>query len=389
MKKDYESNIWKYYVYQFFSGFYLIESIGVLFLLLAGISYFQLSTIEVVGLFMILLLEIPSGAFADLIGRKISVFLGLFLTGVELILIAYGFSYTFFLIAAFIGGIGGSLISGADTALLYDSLKKIKQEKSFNKILGKGRSLFFISVVIATAIGSLIYSFNKPLVFYLNGAIFIIGAFLFLTMYEPRNHKEKFTIKKQINHIIKSFQYTINHKRLRWLVSFAIFSGAFISIFHNMLRQPYMQLINIDIKLFGILTAFLFLARSLVAYKSYSIEKRIGEKMSLYLIIFIQAIIFLLMAYVNIYIAFLFIVLIYCIWSYQEIVMEDYTNRHMTSKQRATLISIHGFFRSLFLIFAFLIVGWLIDLTSIPTSLYILSASSFTFGTILLLTKNI
>jgi len=128
MLQKYEFNIWKYYIYQFFSGFYLIESIGILFYLLAGISYFQLSTIEAVGLIAVLLLEIPSGAFADLIGRKYSVFIGLFLTGIELILIAYGFNYLFFLIAAFIGGIGGSLVSGADTALLYDSLKKIKKE---------------------------------------------------------------------------------------------------------------------------------------------------------------------------------------------------------------------------------------------------------------------
>lgn len=388
MLQKYESNIWKYYIYQFFSGFYLIESIGILFYLLAGISYFQLSTIEAVGLIAVLLLEIPSGAFADLIGRKYSVFIGLFLTGIELILIAYGFNYLFFLIAAFIGGIGGSLVSGADTALLYDSLKKIKKENKFNKILGKGKSIFYISVVIATAIGSLIYTVSKTGVFYFNGLIFIIGAFFFLTMYEPRNNKNKFSLKNQLNHIIESFKYTMKHKKLIWIISFAIFSGAFISIFHNMLRQPYMQSIGINIAIFGILTSILFLARSFVSYKSYDIEKKIGEKKSLYLVVILQAIAFFLMAVVNLYLAFVFVVIIYCIWSYQEIIMEGYSNRHMTSKQRATLISIQNFFRSITLVIAFLIVGWITDLTSISYTLYILSGASLIIGLFLLVNKK-
>lgn len=380
---DFQSNIWKFYVYQFFSGFFLIESIGVLFYLLAGISYFQLSTIEALAVIVVLLLEIPSGAFADLIGRKYSVFIGLFLSGIEFILIAYGFTYIYFLLAVFIGGIGTSLISGADTALLYDSLKKLKKENEFNKILGKGKSVFFISVVIAAGIGSLIYVVNKPLVFYINGLVFIIGAFFFLFMHEP-GKREKFSLNKQLIHIKQSFSYILNHKRLLWIISFSVFSGAFISVFHNMLRQPYMKSIGIDIAAFGVLTSILFLARSLVAYKTSHIENSVGEKLSLYLVVLLQSFTFLAMAVVNIYIAFIFVVVIYCIWSYQEIIMEGYTNRHMGSKQRATLISIHNFFRTFVLAVAFLLVGWLIDLTSISFSLYLLAGLSLTAGLLLL-----
>ncbi|MDD5086982.1 MAG: MFS transporter [Candidatus Nanoarchaeia archaeon] len=384
MDQNYQSNIWKYYVYQFFSGFYLIESIGILFYLLAGISYLQLSIIEVIGLVVVVLLEIPSGTFADLIGRKYSVFIGLFLTGIGLILIAYGFSYVFFLIASFIGGIGASLISGADTALLYDSLKKLKKETQFNKVFGKGKSIFFVSVVIAAAVGSLIYVVNRPLVFYINGFIFILGAFFFLSMYEPKNHKNSFSLKKQIKHIKDSLKYTIQNKKLTWVISFSIFSGAFISIFHNMLRQPYMKSVGIDIAVFGILTSILFLSRSLVSYKTYDIEKRIRERVSLYFVVFLQSITFFAMAFINIFWAFIFVVIIYCIWSYQEVIMECYCNRHMNSKQRATLISIHNFFRSSFLAISFLFIGWIVDLTSISFSLYILSGASLLFGLILL-----
>ncbi len=129
-----ESNIWKFYIYKFLSGFFLIAPILIIFYLSIKISYFQLSLIASIGVLTIMIFEIPSGAFADLIGRKISVSSGLFLVAIQYLLIGYGQTYFYFLLGAILGGIGWSLVSGADIALLYDTLKKLNKEKSFQKI---------------------------------------------------------------------------------------------------------------------------------------------------------------------------------------------------------------------------------------------------------------
>ena len=68
--------------------------------------------------------------------------------------------------------------------------------------------------------------------------------------------------------------------------------------------------------------------------------------------------------------------------------MEGYSNKHINSKQRATLISIQNFFRSITLVIAFLIVGWIVDLTSISYTLYILSGTSLIIGLFLLFNKR-
>lgn len=188
---SYESNIWKFYVYQFIAGFWLISPILVIFYLANNTNFTQVGSIEAIGLLALILFEIPSGAFADLIGRKKSVFLGLIFSGIELILIGYGANYLAFMVAAFLGGIGASLISGADSSLLYDSLKKLKKENLFEKIKGKANAIMYVSVVVASLIGSLIYVKNNVLVFYLNGIIFILGGFFFSFNERTRNEKKQ------------------------------------------------------------------------------------------------------------------------------------------------------------------------------------------------------
>jgi len=379
-KKGLESNIWKYYIYQFFAGFWLISPILVIFYLANNTNYLQLGSIESIGLLALILFEIPSGAFADIVGRKTSMFLGLLLASTELLLIGYGANYLAFMIAAFLGGIGGSLISGADTSLLYDSLKEIKKEKLFQKIKGRANAITYFSVVIASLLGSFIYAKNNALVFYINGFIFILGGLFCIMFKEPRLDSIKFNLKNQFKHIKDSFSYLFKTKKLLWFSLFSIVSGGFISLFHNILVQPYFEWLGYDIAIFGILVATIFIIRSVVSLISYSIEQKLGEKLSLYIIVVLQAIFFFVMAYLNALWLFLLVVLLYSVWSYQEIIMDNYMHQHMNSKQRATLHSISSFFKSIIMIIAFMAFGYIIDITSIAFSMYVLSFGSLILG---------
>jgi MFS family permease len=389
MSQDYTSNIWKYYVYYFITGFYLSASIIVMFYLANNVSYFQVGTIIAAGFFVLMLLEIPSGAFADLIGRKVAVFVGLLFSGMEFLLIGYSANYVSFVIAAVLGGIGLSLVSGADVSLLYDSLKQSKKEKLFKKIKGRANAVTYVSIAMAALIGSIIYVWNNSLVFYINGLMFIFGGFFFLTLKEPKFKRRKFNLKNQTAHIKESFSYLFDNKRLCWFMGFSIISGGFLSLFHNIIQQPYFAWLGFNIAIFGTLLAIIFIIRSLVSLVSYKVEKKIGEKASLYLIILLQFVFFFIMGYfVGIWLI-VFVILIYAIWSYQEVVLENYLHEHMNSKQRATLYSINSFLRNLILSVAFILFGYIIDLTSISFSIYVLSIGSLVFGLGILLTRDV
>ena len=81
-----------------------------------------------------LLLEIPSGTLSDLFGRKKTLILGQILFFGLLYLVLKSNSLVDFVIAAVINGIGSSLISGNDKAIVYDTLLSEKKEHHYKKI---------------------------------------------------------------------------------------------------------------------------------------------------------------------------------------------------------------------------------------------------------------
>jgi MFS family permease len=135
--------------------FWLGEGVFVVFLLEEhGITVGQVLLFEAVWAATVLLVEVPSGILADRFGRKrlllvagaVSVagflFFGLG-TGL-LVLVGY---------AAF--GIADASYSGADSALLFDTLKPLERSNEFEPRLGRLNGLLMTGFAVMTVTGSL------------------------------------------------------------------------------------------------------------------------------------------------------------------------------------------------------------------------------------------
>src|SRR5690349_21613218 len=108
-----QRNILLYYAFNFFVGLYLATGTTVLFEQKLGLSFTQIFTLDAVYMLMFILFEIPSGALADLIGRKKTILAGLAVLVVGAI--ATGNAHTFYQLFGtfFIWACGFSLISGS------------------------------------------------------------------------------------------------------------------------------------------------------------------------------------------------------------------------------------------------------------------------------------
>jgi len=114
-------NINRTLAFGFFQVFLVIMPVVVPFFESRGLSMQQIFLLQALFAVVVLVMEIPSGYAADMLGRRLtmvvgSIFLGL---GHSMLLFADGFAE----LALFeLGlGIGVSLVSGADLAILYDS----------------------------------------------------------------------------------------------------------------------------------------------------------------------------------------------------------------------------------------------------------------------------
>ena len=98
-------------------------------------------------------LELPTGAFADLLGKKITVQLSYIVRILSLCVYLYASSFWHFVWAVFLQGLAESLESGASSALIFDSLIEDGREQEFKKINSKLLAVVQSSMVAATFIG--------------------------------------------------------------------------------------------------------------------------------------------------------------------------------------------------------------------------------------------
>ena len=99
--------------------------LGVLFLDL-GLKLEQYAILNVIWAVTILLFEIPSGAFADVIGRRLMVIVAAALMVGEMFVFAFApvgvWLFPLLVINRVLSGMAEACASGADEALAYDSL---------------------------------------------------------------------------------------------------------------------------------------------------------------------------------------------------------------------------------------------------------------------------
>src|SRR4030066_1608352 len=98
--------------------------------------YLSVQQIAVLTGFQIIiwnLFEVPTGAFADLVGRKVSIILAFGIYTLAMMATAFTTVFGIFLVIEFFKGISNALNSGSLEALLYDTLIEKKLEHRWDK----------------------------------------------------------------------------------------------------------------------------------------------------------------------------------------------------------------------------------------------------------------
>jgi len=128
-----------------------------------GLTIAQFSILNAVWAATIVLTEVPSGAFADLIGRRRLLIFAASVMMFEIGVISFapasnpGIVFVFFLVNRVLSGLGEAAASGADEAIAYDSLKEKGNPDDWGRvleILTRWQSLGFI---LAMSIGAAVY----------------------------------------------------------------------------------------------------------------------------------------------------------------------------------------------------------------------------------------
>lgn len=151
----FESNIWKSYAYRFLMEFQLWLPIWIVYLQQQrGLSLTKITLLDLPFFVLMVFAEVPTGAVADRFGRRWSLMLGSSLFAVAVFIFGVADNYTIILLSYTAWGLALTFQSGADAALLYDSLKHLDREEDFQRINSRLWALRSGAAVCALLIGA-------------------------------------------------------------------------------------------------------------------------------------------------------------------------------------------------------------------------------------------
>ena len=295
-----------------------------------GLTITDLFVIQAIYSVTIALIEIPSGYVADIFGRKNSMVIGTFFGFLGILIYSLSFDFDGFLLAALCLGIGQSFISGSDTALMYDSLVEINRSDDFIKLEGRTISMGNLAEAIAFVIGGFLAEISLRTPFYYQVGIALAGFTIALFLIEPKVHRLQDGKSKPWKNIKKIIHYAmIENNILRAYIFYsAIFGAATLTM--AWFVQPYFKTLGLEVIYFGLIGAGLNLAVAFPAFYAHVIERKIGTKTLLSLLLLLIVGCYLTVAYVDSLWGLLILLLFYLTRGVATPVLRDYMNRQYT-----------------------------------------------------------
>ena len=381
-------NILKMYLLKGVLWFMVAMPIIILFFQEHGLSLTQIMTLQAIYSFSVALFEIPSGYIADLFGRKQTIALStVFSFAGYLVFSFYGGFYAF-AIAQILVGIGGSLMSGSDSALLYDTLLETGDKKAYTKIEGRNYAIGNFSEATAGILGGFLAVSSIYLPIYVQTGILFLSIPIALSLVEPKMHKEE-KMDRSLSAIFGVVKFAmIENIKLRWLIIYSSAMGV-ATLSMAWFAQPFFKEINIPLAYFGILWAGLNFSAGLTSFNSHKFDKSEKGNMLFYLAL-AMAVSFLFLGINTSIFGLIFILIIYLLRGVVTPILRNEINENTTSNKRATVLSVRSFIIRISFAICAPILGYLADNYSLSYSFYVLAiiVGLFSILSALKLSKN-
>jgi MFS family permease len=311
------------YAYWFLREFQLWIPVWIVFLTIErGFSLTAITSAEGLFLVGVVVLEVPTGAVADKWGRSLSMALGAFFLGVSVLIFAFTTSFAVLLASFMLWSVASTLMSGADMALLFDTLKSGGRDSEYERLAGRGAALNWSGVGVATLLGGPV------------AAVFDIRFTIFLA--EP-----------YLRSIRLAFQEVSATADLRAVI---LLAGVAMAALHGVqyLVQPFLVDRNIEVGVaFSLLQVPLFAAGMLGALLAARVAGQNGTRRALFIVPLAGGTGCLALALtpgMGAYAAFPMVVLV---GSMLHPLSTGYVNRRVGSERRATILSMQGMVMSL------------------------------------------
>jgi len=310
------------------------------FLVWGGISFAQVMFLQAYFYFMIFVFEIPTGAVADFLGRRTSLIFASAVGIIAPLVYAYKPNFYLFILGETFWALGLTLTSGADEALIYDSLKKIGKEKESKKYFGRFNTFRVVAIMISAPIGGAIAKYmGLRYAMLFMAAPFFLGFLVSFTFTEPRIDVEK-ERRGYLDTLLRGVRYFRGHRIIRILTFDRITVSALVW-FVIWVHQLLLKDLGVPIVYFGFV--FALLTGVQIPFLHY-LDRLEGvfktRKRYLFLSAIIPGVCFIVLGFVrSLPVVIVMIAVISGIGLTRFVLFQNYTNKYVPSDSRATVVS--------------------------------------------------
>lgn len=372
--------IHKFYLTEFLKTQRYFIPIMIIFLQLHRLSYTEIFLLYAIQSFVVFLLEIPSGVFADLFGKKAALIISRASLIPAYAMFAVADNFWIFLLAMIFMALNKAFKSGTHKAYIYDYLGQRQSIIIPSEVFGKNKFWARLGEAMASAAGGFIaanFGFHVVFLFALIPAFFNLINALTYEKIQEKPRARKFSFSAHFKHIGESLVEIKSTKIVQRLI---INSAIFVSCMEASEKffQPYMVEAQIPIEWFGIIYMIILVITAFGSRYAYLIEAKCRRTDIANISGWIGVVPFAILGleFVSTSGIFLFFIILF-LKSARRPGMITELNTHISSAKRATILSTDSLFRSLFLLAFLPIIGHLSDLFSIYKAMLIIGILLF------------
>jgi len=349
----------------------------------------QFALLNVAWAATIVLLEVPSGALADTVGRRNLLVLTGVLMVIEMVLLCFaprgnpGLLFAIFLVNRVLSGAAEASASGADEAIAYDTLKEEGDIKDWPRVLEKQMRVQSIAFIIAMSLGAAVYDpdlmqrmanwlgfsfqLNQDITLRIPPFLTLLMAILTLLtalrMREPGRQNYQTNAGRGTS-IAEAFKLTLTAGKWILKTPFALVIILAGLLFDNCIRMivtlnsQYYRLIELPEAIFGLIGSGLSILGLVMPRLARSLVQKHSPEFNLRVMTGITMIGLIGMTFFWPIIGLFPVILLVGVIYLQNFFQSHYLNRITSSHQRATVLS----FKGLSFNFAYGVIGVLYSL---------------------------
>lgn len=354
-------NLPLYYLYILFRRSHLwLPTYVIFFQEVRGFSLMQIALLDSIFWLTTALSEVPTGIIADRWGRKLSMILGLALYSVAMLACATLEGFFGIAVAYFIWGIALTLTSGADEAIVYDTVDAMGRGVEYPRVVARAELLTITAGMFGGLLGGLLAAVDLALPFFLSTLFGVVALVATLLMREPRSQQHQISISSSL--VISGAVSTLrNRPGLLDKVLYVSIVPAGALVILMVYIQPYAVGVGFPVEVLGFVVAAFNILRIFGAWLAPQLLRKMPANNLLWVILGTLCILPLTLSLVHGLKGVFLMALIGVVSSGIRPIVMPLIHEQVSADNRATVISLQSLLLTLVMASISPVLGWLAD----------------------------